>query len=44
MYRVILAIENAELFKEITALHIWGETTDFEIAVVKTVLIQHLKN
>ncbi|MGN0649659.1 MAG: helix-turn-helix domain-containing protein [Oscillospiraceae bacterium] len=35
MYRVILAIENEELSAEISALHIWGEHTEFEISAVR---------
>lgn len=35
MYRIILAIQNEELLKGITTLHIWGEATDFEITTIK---------
>ncbi|MGN0695341.1 MAG: helix-turn-helix domain-containing protein [Oscillospiraceae bacterium] len=35
MYKVMLAVKSKELLKEITALHIWGEATGFEIAAVE---------
>ncbi len=35
MYKVLLAIESLDLLNEITALHVWGEPTEFAIAAVK---------
>ncbi|MGN0692529.1 MAG: AraC family transcriptional regulator [Oscillospiraceae bacterium] len=35
MYKVMLAVKSEKLLKEITALHIWGEATGFEIAAAE---------
>lgn len=36
MYKVLLAIESEDLLNGITALHIWGELTEFEIAAIRS--------
>lgn len=34
MYKVIVSVKNPDLFKELTEILVWGEMTEFEIAVV----------